>query len=116
MATFGLIRGIAFVIGLLMVAGGFALLGSGSVAGGTGLWLVLIGGGVMVVTVLERRRYRSEAAEQTNEPIGPGGGEPEAVDSRFRPTDEVFLDPTTRRRMRVLVDPQTGERRYIAEA
>ena len=33
----------------------------------------------------------------------------------FRSTDEVFVDPATRRRMRVLLDPATGERRYIAE-
>ncbi len=33
----------------------------------------------------------------------------------FRPTDERFEDPTTRRRMRVWADPTSGERRYVAE-
>lgn len=30
-------------------------------------------------------------------------------------TDEVFVDPTTNRRMRVWVDPVDGTRHYIAE-
>ena len=30
-------------------------------------------------------------------------------------TDEVFVDPTTNRRMRVWVDPRDGARHYVAE-
>jgi hypothetical protein len=30
-------------------------------------------------------------------------------------TDEVFVDPTTDRRMRVWVDPRDGSRHYVAE-
>jgi len=30
-------------------------------------------------------------------------------------TDEVFVDPTTERRMRVWVDPVDGSRHYVAE-
>jgi hypothetical protein len=30
-------------------------------------------------------------------------------------TDEVFVDPTTSRRMRVWVDPVDGARHYVAE-
>jgi hypothetical protein len=37
------------------------------------------------------------------------------MEPRFRPTDERFVDPTTGHRMRVYVDPRTGERRYLAE-
>ena len=37
------------------------------------------------------------------------------MEPRFRRTDEVFVDPTTRRRMRVWLDPANGERRYRAE-
>jgi hypothetical protein len=33
-------------------------------------------------------------------------------DSGFQPTDEVFLDPDTGRRMRVWYDPSTGRREY----
>jgi hypothetical protein len=33
----------------------------------------------------------------------------------FRPTDELFIDPTSGARLRVYLDPTTGERRYYAE-
>ncbi len=33
----------------------------------------------------------------------------------WRRTDEVFVDPSTSRRMRVWVDPQDGSRHYVAE-
>lgn len=71
----------------------------------------------MIVPLLERQRYRSEAAEKARQSAGPGGGETreEPLEARFRPTAEVFVDPTTGHRMRVLVDPRTGERRYVAE-
>ncbi len=50
-------------------------------------------------------------------PVGPGGGEPldAAMEPRFTSTDEVFVDPTSGHRMRVFLDPGTGERRYRAE-
>jgi hypothetical protein len=86
--------------------------------GGAGLWLVAMGAFLVLVVVAERQRYRSEAAEKSNAPAGPGGGETSdaAPDGRFRPTSEAFIDPTTGHTMRVLVDPSTGERRYVAEA
>jgi len=116
MGSFGLTRGVIFVVGALLVVGGFAALGFGELFFANGLWLIAGGSVLMIVAVLERRRYRSEAAERSNDPIGPGGGETEAVEPRFRPTEEVFVDPTSQRTMRVLVDPRTGERRYVAEA
>lgn len=116
MGSFGLFRGVIFAVGALLVVAGVATLGLAAFFAFNSLWLIAMGGVLMVVAVLERRRYRSEAAEQSNDPIGPGGGETEAVEPRFRPTDEVFVDPTTQRTMRVLVDPRTGERRYVAEA
>lgn len=30
-------------------------------------------------------------------------------------TEEIFIDPTTRRRMRVWIDPADGSRHYVAE-
>lgn len=33
-------------------------------------------------------------------------------DGSFRPTDEVFVDPSTGRRMRVFYDSRTGRRTY----
>jgi hypothetical protein len=117
-AGFSVVRGLFLVVGSLMMLAGFAVLYVGTVVGiYPGLWLVGSGGVLIIVAVLERSRYRSQAAEQASEPPGPGGGETGgAVEPRFRPTDEVFVDPTTQRRMRVLYDPRTGERRYVAEA
>jgi hypothetical protein len=111
-----IIRGILLVLGLLISIGGLVAMTAGAEAAITGLWAVAVGGFLMIVAVLERTRYRSQAAEAANEPIGPGGGETTGpVDSRFQPTDEVFVDPTTGLKMRVLVDGRTGERRYVAE-
>jgi hypothetical protein len=82
-----------------------------------GIALLIMGGGLVIVVVLERTRYRSEHAERTSEPPGPGGGElvDRPLEGRFNPTEEVFVDPTTSRTMRVFVDRETGERRYRAE-
>jgi hypothetical protein len=111
-----IIRGALLVVGVLIAIGGLIALTVGGSVGISGLWAVVVGGFLMIVAVLERTRYRSQAAEAANEPIGPGGGETTGpVDPRFQPTDEVFVDPTTGLKMRVLVDGRTGERRYVAE-
>ena len=116
MAGLSVARIVLLIGGALLVLGGLALIGVGLPTAITGLYFVAGGGVLMLAAVLERTRYRSEAAERANDPPGPGGGEPQAAEARFRPTDEVFIDPTTGRRMRVLLDARTGERRYIAEA
>ena len=111
------------VVRSLVVIGGILLmlLGIGSLAlPGVGVigFLQLFGFGAFLViaVAIERQRYRSNAAERTNAAPGPGGGEPAgALDPRFRPTSEVFIDPTSGHRMRVVVDPTNGERRYVAE-
>jgi hypothetical protein len=112
-----LVRGAIVVLGLILMLAGIAAIGdpAGSVGG---LWLVVAGGVMVVAVAAERQRYRSGAAERAGQIAGPGGGETTdaPVEGRFRPTAEVFVDPTTGRRMRVLVDPASGERRYIAEA
>jgi hypothetical protein len=108
----------------LVVAGAFAFVGGlllaiSGVPGGVffGFWLVVTGFVFFVAVALERMRYRSLDAERTLAPPGPGGGESEdaSLEPRFRPTDEVFVDPTSGRRMRVWLDPVRGERRYVAE-
>ena len=111
----GVGRGLVVVIGGLMVFAGLGAVSDG--AGVTGLWLVAIGMVLMVVAILERLRYRSETADRSGLPIGPGGGEPTSnpLEGRFRRTSEVFVDPTSDRRMRVWLDEETGERRYRAE-
>ena len=96
-------------IGVVMLGGAFGTIG--------GLWLLGSGGILIVAVLVERTRYRSEVADRAGEAPGPGGGEATDVpmEARFRRTDEVFEDPTSRRRMRVWVDAATGERRYRAE-
>ena len=56
-------------------------------------------------------RARVRAWVPDNLPPEPAG----AIEPRFRPTDETFVDPTTGHQMRVHADPRTGERRYVAE-
>jgi hypothetical protein len=98
------------IVGLGVIATGFAGLGV------LGLQAFAFGAFLVVVVAIERNRYRSDAAERTNDASGPGGGEPAGpLDTRFLRTSEVFIDPTSGHRMRVLVDPSTGERRYVAE-
>jgi hypothetical protein len=42
-------------------------------------------------------------------------GEAPAAQPQWQRTDEVFVDPTTRRRMRVWEDPADGSRHYVPE-
>ncbi len=113
------VRASLVVVGVVLMLAGIgviaALPGGGALAG---LQLVGFGAVLIVAVAIERQRYRSSAAERSNSPTGPGGGEPvgAALESRFRPTTELFIDPTTGKKMRVLIDPTSGERRYIAEA
>jgi hypothetical protein len=111
------IRGALVVVGLLAMLLGLAIVvGVPNLAGLAGLQLVAFGAFLVVIVTIERHRYRSAAAERSNEPSGPGGGEPSgALEARFRPTSELFIDPTTGQRMRVVIDPTNGDRRYIAE-
>ena len=107
-------RAILAGVGILLALAGLAATAAG--AGISGLWVTIVGAALVVAVVIERQRYRSEEADRAFEPIGPGGGEPTgSIEPRFRPTDEIFVDPTSGVRMRVHVDPRTGERRYVAE-
>ena len=100
--------------------GGALLFGLGlllTISGSADAFPLLVAGAIGIVAgVWERTRYRSLAAERGDAPPGPGGGEPpDALEPRFKRTDEVFVDPTTGRVMRVYLDASTGERRYRAE-
>jgi len=112
------LRVVLIVAGLAAMVLGIVAMVSNPALAPAALWWVALGGLLVVAVAAERQRYRSEAAERKNAPAGPGGGErpSEPLEPRFRPTNEVFLDPTSGHRMRVLVDPSTGERRYVAEA
>jgi hypothetical protein len=108
------IRAAVFGLGGLLFLGGAAAYGAGGADLG-GAEAILFGAGLMIVAVLQRSRYRSEAAERGNVDPGPGGGETGQIDHRFVPTDERFIDPSSGRTMRVFLDSRTGERRYRAE-
>jgi len=115
---FGLARILVLAFGLTMALGGLFLIAvEGPALSITGLWLVGIGIAFMIGTLIERVRYRSEATDRNGAPTGPGGGEPigTQIEPRFRRSDEVFIDPTSSRTMRVWIDPGSGERRYVAE-
>lgn len=113
----GLVVRSLLVIGglLIMLAGTATLVLAFDVF--DGLLAMGFGAAVVLAVAFERRRYRSETAEQTNAEAGPGGGETPGtrLEPRFRPTAEVFIDPSTNQRMRVHADPVSGERRYVAE-
>lgn len=105
------------VIGGIMLLAGLALVASGVPGMFVGaIWLIPSGVVLMIVALIEVNRYRSQAAEQGgNSTIGPGGGETAPLEPRFKRTDEVFVDPTTNVPMRVYMDANTGERRYVSE-
>jgi hypothetical protein len=112
----GATRVIIAICGALIAFAGLAVAAVGGAGGIGGLWMAGVGAAIVIAVTIERNRYRSEAADATLDPTGPGGGEPSgALEPRFRPTDELFVDPTTQHKMRVHVDPRTGERRYVAE-
>jgi len=100
-------------IGSILALGvGLALVFDGGISSWSGLWLIVLGAAGLIGITFERMRYRSAAAERSGEPAGPAGVDAGPPDPRFQPTDERFEDPSTRERLRVWVDPQTGERRY----
>ena len=109
-----LTRLLVFGLGLVLTILGVSLVGTQR---GEGLYPLFIGLALIVAAAIERQRYRSNEAERIAAAPGPGGGEPTgtALDPRFRPTEERFVDPTTGVRMRVWLDPVAGERRYLAE-
>jgi hypothetical protein len=82
----------------------------------SGFVTILVGGTILIVLLYERSRYRSVEADRRNESTGPGGGEPVgALPVGYRATTEVFVDPSSGRRMRVYLQATTGDRRYVAE-
>ncbi len=105
---------------LAFVGGATILLGLGLIVTdgdrSTGLVTILIGSAILIAVVYERSRYRSVEADLRNDAPGPGGGEPVgALPPGFHATTEVFVDPSSGRRMRVYLQPATGDRRYMAE-
>ncbi len=114
----GLLRVAVLAIGALLFVAGIGLVTlTGGAAVGAGIEAIVFGAVLIGAALLERSRYRSTHAETTSAAPGPGGGEPtdRPMETRFRRTDERFIDPTSNLTMRVWSDPTTGERRYRAE-
>jgi hypothetical protein len=114
----GAARIVVLGIGLTMFVAGLAVMAVGDAGAFIGgFWLVAIGLAFIVGTLIERVRYRSDATDRSGAPAGVAGGEPRGtrLDARFRRSEEVFADPTSGQRMRVWIDPSTGERRYVPE-
>lgn len=111
-------RAIVIGSGALLILSGFGVIAGGEASAWGGAWLGAIGLALVVAALVERQRYRSDSAEAFGTPIGPGGGDPigEPIERRFERTAEIFIDPTSGHRMRVWLDPASGERRYRAEA
>lgn len=105
---------VAVISALLLLAGLFAVAGGGATMA-SGFWLLVMGAVGLLAVTFERMRYRSAAAELSGEPAGGAGADTGPLDPRFQPTDERFIDPTTRQRLRVWIDPRSGERRYRAD-
>jgi hypothetical protein len=95
------VRLIVGVLAALMLLGGLAAIVAGYRL--EGLYVAGLGAAGIVIIVLERQRY------------GDSEDERRPATERERPTDEVFVDPTTGQRTRVWVDPQSGERSYRPE-
>jgi len=110
-------RAMIAAVGVLMILGGILVAAADDPEGGlvAALYLFVPGAVLVAAVILERTRYRSLAAERRGDGAGPGGGEMGPPESRFRPTGERFVDPTTGVPMRVFVDAASGERRYVPE-
>lgn len=96
--TSQVVRLVIGLAGVVALVAGLSTLAAGDTGG---MFWVVLGLSGLLVFVFEQARYRSEAA-------APG--------PPYQRTDEAFVDPTTRRRTRVYVNPNTGERRYHVES
>ena len=81
-----ILRALILGLGALLILGGFAAIAVGGWVGLWGLWLVV--GGLVIIA---------------------------AIEPRFSPTTERFVDPTTGVTMVVWVDKASGDRRYRAD-
>jgi hypothetical protein len=113
----GAARVVLVVFGIALVFLGLVVLAEGERGSVTGsLFLIVPGLVCLVVPWFERLRYRSNDHDRANPSVGPAGGEPTGPpEPRFQRTDEVFIDPTSGLRMRVFLDPRSGDRRYVPE-
>ncbi|HEX9635363.1 MAG TPA: hypothetical protein VGB34_07785 [Candidatus Limnocylindria bacterium] len=95
------VRLLVAVVATLMFLGGLTAAATGLRF--EGLYVAGLGAAGLVIVLFERQRYGASPEERA---AGAKGS---------RPTDEVFVDPTTGQRMRVWIDTESGERSYRPE-
>jgi hypothetical protein len=89
-------RFVIVVAAALVVIGAWLCLAGFRVAGGQALGIGLV---VLVGVLIESWRYRKAPRPDAN----------------WQPTEERFVDSATGKRVEVMYDAQTGERRYVTE-
>jgi hypothetical protein len=95
------VRLLVAVVATLMLLGGLTAAAMGLRF--EGLYVAGLGAAGLVIVLFERQRYGASPEERA------------AGDEGSRPTDEVFVDPTTGQRTRVWINPRSGERSYRPE-
>ncbi len=95
-----MLRAIVLLLGAALALGGLftALVGQ---ATGAGIEAMVLGGLLVVGTLLEKLRY----GESSEIPRGPD----------WSRSDETFVDPASGRRMTVYENGRTGQRRYVPQ-
>jgi hypothetical protein len=89
------------VVGAVLLAIGLLIMMGGGQFAWSGIQLVVLGAVGLVIAFFEKLRYAA--------------GRGATRDSRLRPTDERFVDPTTGQRLQVWIDPASGERSYVPD-
>jgi hypothetical protein len=95
-----LIRGAIVVLGIVFMLSGLAVIVTFPELTASGLWGVAVGAFLVVIPLLERQRYRSEAAEKAREAPGRAAAKRRAGRSRpasvRRPRSSSIPRPATR--------------------
>ncbi len=94
-----MLRALALLLGLAMIGGGIAQLVTGQ--RDPGIYLMVLGAGVLAGTLFERWRYRAVLPR-----AAPG----------WQRTNERFVDPDSGEDVTVFYDPQSGQRHYVSES
>ncbi len=110
MGGLGILRGIMLALGGVALVGGLLLVLAGGTDGvASGIWLIVTGSVVLLAVVFERTRTEASTRSglRASRP-GRRRGAGLAAGAAVPAPDEVFVDPTSRRRMRVWLDRSGG--------
>jgi hypothetical protein len=93
-----MLRALALLLGLAMIGSGIALIINAQ--RDPGIYLMLLGAGVLAGTLFERWRYRAVLPR-----AAPG----------WQRTSERFVDPDSGEEVTVFYDPASGQRHYVSD-